>query len=69
MNIKHSIFFYSFLLDRLLQQEKIADSSEESDATNSTDTEEGSHRESNPAKKFVSILIFHFISRLSKVRS
>jgi len=41
----------SFLLDRLLQQEKIADSSEESDATNSTDTEEGSHRESNPAKK------------------
>ncbi|XP_005097808.1 INO80 complex subunit E [Aplysia californica] len=41
----------SFLLDRLLQQEKIEDSSEESDATNSTDTEEGGHREAGPAKK------------------
>jgi len=41
----------SFLLDRLLQQEKIEDSSEESDATNSTDTEEGGHKEAGPSKK------------------
>ncbi|GFO43141.1 ino80 complex subunit e [Plakobranchus ocellatus] len=43
----------SFLLDRLLQQEKIEDSSDESEATNSTDTEDvlHSHREAVPAKK------------------
>ncbi|CAL1529188.1 unnamed protein product [Lymnaea stagnalis] len=42
----------SFLLDRLLQQEKIEDSSGESDATNSTDTEDGGHhREPGPTKK------------------
>uniref|UniRef100_A0A2C9JX33 INO80 complex subunit E N-terminal domain-containing protein n=2 Tax=Biomphalaria glabrata TaxID=6526 RepID=A0A2C9JX33_BIOGL len=41
----------SFLLDRLLQQEKIEDSSAESDATNSTDTDDGGHRDTGPAKK------------------
>ncbi|BFZ18166.1 hypothetical protein BsWGS_21205 [Bradybaena similaris] len=43
----------SFLLDRLLQHEKIEDSSEESDATNSTDTDDGGghHRESGPIKR------------------
>lgn len=41
----------SFLLDRLLQQEKLEDSSDESDATNSTDTEDVPHRETAPTKK------------------
>ncbi|KAH9502457.1 hypothetical protein Btru_075709 [Bulinus truncatus] len=41
----------SFLLDRLLQQEKVEDSSAESDATNSTDTDDGGHRETGPVKK------------------
>ncbi|KAK3782958.1 hypothetical protein RRG08_065868 [Elysia crispata] len=41
----------SFLLDRLLQQEKIEDSSDESEATNSTDTEDVPHREAVPTKK------------------
>ncbi|GFR99617.1 INO80 complex subunit E [Elysia marginata] len=41
----------SFLLDRLLQQEKIEDSSDESEATNSTDTEDVPHREAAPTKK------------------
>ncbi|XP_059143299.1 INO80 complex subunit E-like [Physella acuta] len=39
----------SFLLDRLLQQEKVEDSSGESDATNSTDTEDGG--QPGPVKK------------------
>ena len=48
----HCVCVCSFLLDRLMQYEKVEDSSGDSDATASSDSDvDGHHRDGVPAKR------------------